>query len=141
MISKISSEYTILANKLTSDFKIYYPLVNHHRECIPIYPKKWKELLGYLAPHTGIDVYIQRIMELTGTWGHYPHWIDSPYVEYIDEVEVEHLVNLMDETGHDKYHFGGGNIIQVQARDEYYDSPTMMVDKDKIVNYINSLKV
>ena len=140
LIMKTPNWNTLLANKLTSDFKIYYPVVNNHRECVPIYPKKWKEILGYLAPHTGTDVYIQRIMELTGTSGHYPHWIDSPYVEYIDEVEVEHLVNLMDETGHDKYHFGGGNMIQVQAREEYHDSPTMMDDKNKILTYINSLK-
>lgn len=127
---------TLLGNRLTSDFKIYYPVINNHRESLPVYPKKWKEILGYIAPHTGIDVYIQRIMENTGTYGHLPHWIDSPFVEYVDEVEVYHPVNFMDETGHDKYHFGGGNMIQVQAREEYYDSPVMLADKDKILNYI-----
>lgn len=131
---------TVLANKLTSDFKIYYPVINNHRESLPVYPKKWKEILGYIAPHTGIDVYIQRIMELDTNhiWG---KPINSPCVEYIDEVEVEHLVHLMDETGNDKYHFGGGNNIQVLARDEYYDSPTMIADKNKIFNYLNSLNL
>jgi len=131
---------TLLGNRLTSDFKIYYPVINNHRESLPVYPKKWKEILGYLSPHTGIDVYIQRIMELDGTqeWG---KPLNFQYVEYIDEVEVYHPVNFMDETGHDKYHFGGGNIVQVQAREEYYDSPTMLADKDKIVNYINSLEI
>jgi hypothetical protein len=128
---------TLLGNRLTSDFKIYYPVINNHRESLPIYPKKWKEILGYIAPHTGIDVYIQRIMELDGTqeWG---KPLNSNYVEYIDEVEVYHPVNFMDETGHDKYHFGGGNSIQVQAREEYYDSPIMLEDKDKIFNYLKS---
>ena len=127
----------ILNNVLLSPFKIYYPYIDFHRESLPIYPKKWKEILGHIAPHSGIDVYIQRIMELDGIQD-FGKPLNSDYVEYVDDIEILHNVGLNDETTRDKYTFRGGDQFQIDARNKYYDSPYMLKDKDKIFNYLNS---
>ena len=65
----------ILENEL-KEFKIYHPLiewgpdlngyVHSFREIFPIYPKKLKELWGYICPHNNIDSWLYFISTKIG---------------------------------------------------------------------------
>lgn len=95
----------ILETKLT-EFKIYHPVIewgpdingyiHNFREAFPIYPKKLKELWGYLCPHNNIDSWLYFI----GTKIQYHPW-NLPVLSYIDEISMSHA-GILDETSQDK---------------------------------------
>jgi glycosyltransferase involved in cell wall biosynthesis len=95
----------VLESKLT-EFKIYHPLiewgpdingyVHSFREAFPIYPKKLKELWGYLCPHNNIDSWLYFI----GTKIQQHPW-NLPVLSYIDDIVMSHA-GILDETSKDK---------------------------------------
>jgi glycosyltransferase involved in cell wall biosynthesis len=95
----------ILENEL-KEFKIYHPLiewgpdlngyVHSFREIFPIYPKKLKELWGYICPHNNIDSWLYFISTKIGM----PPWNIS-FITYLDNLSVSHY-QIPDETSQDK---------------------------------------
>ena len=95
----------ILENEL-KEFKIYHPLiewgpdlngyVHSFREIFPIYPKKLKELWGYICPHNNIDSWLYFISTKIGM----SPWNIS-FITYLDNLSVSHY-QIPDETSQDK---------------------------------------
>lgn len=95
----------ILENKL-KEFKIYHPLIDwgpdlngyihSFREIFPIYPKKLKELWGYICPHNNIDSWLYFV----GTKIEMHPW-NIPFMAYLDNLIISHH-QIPDETSQDK---------------------------------------
>jgi glycosyltransferase involved in cell wall biosynthesis len=95
----------IFQERLT-EFKIYYPQVNwapdlnghihDFREAFPIYPKKLKELWGYICPHNNVDNWLLDIVTkcTLNPW-------DEDTIEYIDDLYISHA-QIPDETSKEK---------------------------------------
>ena len=95
----------ILEAELT-EFKIYHPLIDwgpdlngyihSFREIFPIYPKKLKELWGYICPHNNIDSWLYFIGKNIGL----DPW-NIQFMSYLDHLVVSHY-QIPDETSKDK---------------------------------------
>ena len=95
----------ILENELT-EFKIYHPLIewgpdlngyiHSFREIFPIYPKKLKELWGYICPHNNIDSWLYFVGKNIGL-----HPWNIPFMSYLDNLTISHY-QIPDETSKDK---------------------------------------
>ena len=95
----------ILEQQLT-DFSVYYPDINwdldlngyqhNFRYAFPIYPKKLKEIWGFLCPHNNIDNWILDIVNKCSS----PPW-NEKVKTYIDDIVIHHC-QIPDETSQDK---------------------------------------
>jgi glycosyltransferase involved in cell wall biosynthesis len=95
----------ILENELT-EFKIYHPLIewgpdlngyiHSFREIFPIYPKKLKELWGYICPHNNIDSWLYFVGKNIGL-----HPWNISFMSYLDNLTISHY-QIPDETSKDK---------------------------------------
>lgn len=95
----------ILENEL-KEFKIYHPLIDwgpdlngyihSFREIFPIFPKKLKELWGYICPHNNIDSWLYFISTKIEK-----HPWNVPFLVYLDHLVVSHN-QIPDETSQDK---------------------------------------
>jgi glycosyltransferase involved in cell wall biosynthesis len=95
----------ILENELT-EFKIYHPLIewgpdlngyiHSFREIFPIYPKKLKELWGYICPHNNIDSWLYFVGKNIGL-----HPWNISFISYLDNLTISHY-QIPDETSKDK---------------------------------------
>jgi len=133
MVMKTLNWNNIFDKKL-SQFKIYYPKVNRHREAFFVLPKKLKEILGYIGKTNSVDLYLHQLSELCGI------------AEYFDDIEYEHFWKDDDETFEDKKLTFDE---QIRERNEFLlnnvgvgsgkYSQSVIEDSKKILNYLNNL--
>ena len=123
VIFKTQNWNTILSNQLNG-FKIYFPKTDGYPQSFPIYPKKLKEILGHISLTNQIDTYLYRLSMETG--------IET----YIDDVYIEHDLDLRDETHSDKAEVVDRNFI---TRDYHAQSPEFKADIKKVNEYLKTL--
>lgn len=123
VIFKTQNWNTILATQL-NDFKIYFPKTDGYPQSFPIYPKKLKEILGHVSLTNQIDTYLYRLSVETGM------------ETYIDDVYIEHDLDLRDETHADKAEVVNRNFM---TRDYHASSPEFKMDVKKINEYLKTL--
>lgn len=102
----LSQDWNRILEQRLTDFKTYYPQVkwapdlngylHNFREAFPIYPKKLKELWGYLCPHNNIDNWILEVHRRCAL----DPWNEDT-IEYIDDLYLSHH-QIPDETSQDK---------------------------------------
>jgi glycosyltransferase involved in cell wall biosynthesis len=122
----LSKDWNKILEQRLTDFKVYYPQVkwapdlngyiHDFREAFPIYPKKLKELWGYLCPHNNIDNWI---LEVHSRCSLYP-WNEDT-IEYIDDIYISHA-QIPDETSQDKIDTVD---INHNLRDHHMNSPEL----------------
>jgi len=123
VIFKTQNWNTILSNQLNG-FKIYFPKTDGYPQSFPIYPKKLKEILGHISLTNQIDTYLYRLSMETG--------IET----YIDDVYIEHDLDLRDETHADKAEVVDRNFM---TRDYHTQSPEFKADIKKVNEYLKTL--
>jgi len=123
VIFKTQNWNTILSNQLNG-FKIYFPKTDGYPQSFPIYPKKLKEILGHISLTNQIDTYLYRLSMETG--------IET----YIDDVYIEHDLDLRDETHSDKAEVVDRNFM---TRDYHAQSPEFKADIKKVNEYLKTL--
>jgi len=123
VIFKTQNWNTILSNQLNG-FKIYFPKTDGYPQSFPIYPKKLKEILGHISLTNQIDTYLYRLSMETG--------IET----YINDVYIEHDLDLRDETHSDKAEVVDRNFM---TRDYHAQSPEFKADIKKVNEYLKTL--
>jgi len=111
---------TLLCSQL-KEFKIYFINTNGYMASFPVFPKKIKDILGHISPHNQIDTYLYNLSLNTG--------IDN----YIENVYIEHDLDLHDEIYHDKMKV---NTINFNYRDYHYTSTFFKNDIKKMREYL-----
>lgn len=125
MLFKTKNWNSILSNYL-KEFKIYFINTNGYRQSFPIYPKKIKEILGHISPHNQIDTYLYTLSLHTGTEA------------YIEDVFLEHDLELRDETHGDKAEVVDRNFM---TRNYHFNSLEFIADINKLKTYLNKNEI
>ena len=123
VIFKTQNWNTLLISQL-KEFKIYFPKTDGYPQSFPIYPKKLKEILGHISLTNQIDTYLYRLSAATKT------------EMYINDVYIEHDLDLRDETHADKAQVVTQNFT---TRDYHANSPEFKEDIKKINEYLKTI--
>lgn len=123
VIFKTQNWNTIL-DKCLNEFKIYFIKTNGYPQSFPIYPKKLKEILGHISYTNQIDTYLHRLS------------MDTGMEAYINDVYIEHDLDLRDETHADKAKVVRRNFV---TRDYHSQSLEFENDIIKINEYLKTI--
>lgn len=123
MLFKTQNWNDILEEKLQG-YNIYFLNTNGYKQSFWAVPKNLKEVLGHIAPHNQIDTYLHMLS------------IQTDIEKYIDEVFLEHDLDVRDEVWEDKAQVVDINFL---TREYHKNSPEFINDINKLKQYLNTL--